>query len=663
MPLSIGQILQGRYRILRPLGQGGMGAVYLAEHTALAGRRFAIKENVPDPNASAAALAQRRQQFYMEAQVLAALDHPHLPKVSDYFSDAGNEYLVMDYVEGQNLQEALEQHLRQQGKPLPEKPALIWADQVLDALEYLHGQRPNPIVHRDIKPANIVLTPQGKAKLVDFGLVKLYDPGKPGTATVIQGMGTPEYTPLEQYPGGSFHTDPRSDIYALGATLYHLLTGQAPPAVRDRLLDPTKLAPPRRLNPTLSSTTEAALLKGLEIHPDQRFQTTKEMRQTLAGGRALPAQPAGPTRPASGPPVAGRRPGWRLWVGLAGLLLLLAFLAFRPGGFLAPAPTATLTPTTIARGGPTATPSLTPPRPTATPRAIAATNTPVPTQTRGAVAATNTPVPTQTREVTVPTSTLLPGPASAADLTATAIFGTIEALTRMPSRTPTPTPTVTRTPDATRTAAAAYVQAFATATAAGVAVPDDVYFNPAELAVYVRVPAGEFRMGSSDGDADADSGEKPQHTVSLDEFWIMQTEVTNAMFGRFVAATGYKTDAEKAGSSYAYDGSSWKDTAGADWRHPRGPGSDVSAKAQHPVVHVSWNDAVAYCKWAGGRLPTEAEWEKTARGPSTSSGGSRKYPWGDDAPTDRRLNYNMNVKDTTPVGSYPAGASPYGALD
>ena len=321
MPLTAGQILQSRYRILRPLGQGGMGAVYLAEHTQLAGRRFAIKENVPDPNAGAQALAERRQQFNMEAQVLASLDHPHLPKVSDFFTEGGNEYLVMDYVEGQSLEVALEQHLRQQGKPLPEKPVLIWADQVLDALEYLHGQRPHPIIHRDIKPANIVLTPQGKAKLVDFGLVKLYDPGKPGTATVIQGMGTPEYTPLEQYGGGVQHTDARSDIYALGATLYHLLTGVAPPLVRDRLLDPTKLAPPRRLNPALSAGTEAALLKGLEIHPDQRFQSHQGHapgagRHRTRSSRRPQSQPSRPRprqRPAAGATCGGLGLAWRAW--------------------------------------------------------------------------------------------------------------------------------------------------------------------------------------------------------------------------------------------------------------------------------------------------------------------------------------------------------------
>ncbi len=210
MPLAVGQLLQGRYRILRLLGQGGMGAVYLAEDTRL-GRQCAVKENIPDPTAAPQVLAQLRQQFQAEARILAALDHPNLPKVYDFFTDGGSEYIVMEYIEGDTLA-TLSQR---QGGPLPERPVLIWADQVLDALEELHGQQPRPIIHRDIKPANIILTAKGRIKLVDFGLVKLLDPNDPRTATVMKGMGTPEYAPLEQYASGAGHTDARSDIYSI----------------------------------------------------------------------------------------------------------------------------------------------------------------------------------------------------------------------------------------------------------------------------------------------------------------------------------------------------------------------------------------------------------------------------------------------------------------
>ena len=183
------------------------------------------------------------------------------------------------------------------------------------------------------------------------------------------------------------------------------------------------------------------------------------------------------------------------------------------------------------------------------------------------------------------------------------------------------------------------------------------------------VPAGEFEMGSNDGGDD----EKPVHTVSLDAFWIDQTEVTNAMFQEFVQATGYQSEAEKRGSSWLFDpkDNNWKDTNGADWQHPQGPDSNLSGLSGHPVVHVSWNDASAYCEWAGRRLPTEAEWEKAARGTD-----ARVYPWGSSLDGSRAnfadVNLNVdwadkNVDDgyqfTAPIGSYPDRASPYGALD
>jgi len=186
----------------------------------------------------------------------------------------------------------------------------------------------------------------------------------------------------------------------------------------------------------------------------------------------------------------------------------------------------------------------------------------------------------------------------------------------------------------------------------------------------VFVPGGDFTMGS---DSSSFASERPVHTVFLDSYWLDQTEVTNAMFGTFVAQTGYQTDAEKTGSSNGYNPDTAKTelTQGADWQHPQGPDSSLSDLAEHPVVHVSWNDARAYCEWAGRRLPTEAEWEKAARGTD-----GRTFPWGNDF-DGTRLNFadvnleaywgNSSFNDgyqlTSPVGSYPLGASPYGALD
>ena len=185
----------------------------------------------------------------------------------------------------------------------------------------------------------------------------------------------------------------------------------------------------------------------------------------------------------------------------------------------------------------------------------------------------------------------------------------------------------------------------------------------------VFVPDGDFTMGS---DSSSFANERPVHTVSLDSYWIDQTEVTNAMFGVFVDQTGYQTDAERTGSSNVFSPDTGNETIqGADWRHPLGPDSSVSDLGEHPVVHVSWNDAQAYCEWAGRRLPTEAEWEKAARG---TDGWT--FPWGNDFDGIRLNSADVNLggvlgnssfddgfQFTSPVGTYPSGASPYGALD
>ena len=313
MALSSGQLLQGNYRIVRLLDQGGMGAVYLAEHTRLQGRRLAIKENIPDASADQATRDQLRDQFYTEAKILAALDHPNLPKVSDYFIESGVEYLVMEYVEGENLSDLLNKQM-QQGKPLAEAQVLDWADQILSALAYMHSRQPHPVIHRDIKPANLILTPEGVVHLVDFGLVKLMSNTGQSTAAAMRGMGTPDYTPLEQYPGSQAHTDARTDIYALGATLYHLLTGAPPANVRDRLLRIATLTPLRSSNLAVSANTEKAILRAIEIQPDQRFQSVEQMRAALAGQATFKS----PAPPAKSPSRAVA------WTGIA--LLLLALL-------------------------------------------------------------------------------------------------------------------------------------------------------------------------------------------------------------------------------------------------------------------------------------------------------------------------------------------------
>ncbi len=182
------------------------------------------------------------------------------------------------------------------------------------------------------------------------------------------------------------------------------------------------------------------------------------------------------------------------------------------------------------------------------------------------------------------------------------------------------------------------------------------YINPVDGARLLYIPAGEFEMGSNDGYSD----ERPVHMMYLDAYWMYETEVTNTQFAHFVAATGHRTDAEQVGSSDVFSGNQWNIVTGAYWERPAGPSSTLNGLEDHPVIHVSWNDAVAYCVWAGVRLPTEAEWEKAARGTD-----GRTYPWGN---TWNSRNANSGeagdgYEQTAPVGSFPGGASPYGLQD
>jgi serine/threonine-protein kinase len=299
--LAPGDTLQGRYRITRLLGRGGMGAVYQAQDTRLGSRPVAVKENFD-------ASAEAQAQFQLEAMTLAGLNHTNLPRVSDHFIEpSGKQYLVMDFVEGQDLQELLDQRGR-----LTEAQALPWIEQVCDALDYLHGQNP-PIIHRDIKPANVKITPAGRAMLVDFGIAKQFRPGQQ-TMAAARAV-TSGFSPPEQYGGA--RTDARSDVYALGATLYCLLTGQVPPDAMDRLTG-DRLAPPRQLNSAVSAATEAAILQAMELNPPGRPQTVRLFREmlrarpTVFGAPALTsaaaASPAAVAVPRPAPPVVRPAP-------------------------------------------------------------------------------------------------------------------------------------------------------------------------------------------------------------------------------------------------------------------------------------------------------------------------------------------------------------------
>jgi eukaryotic-like serine/threonine-protein kinase len=265
-------ILQGRYRIVRQLGQGGMGAVYEAIDQRL-DTTVALKETLFSDE-------RLRKQFEREARLLARLHHPALPRVSDHFSEGDGQFLVMQFIPGDDLAEKM---TRKRG-PFPPDQVLTWADQLLDALDYLHTQDPQ-IVHRDIKPQNLKLTPRGQIILLDFGLAKgqAGDISRITTAASIFGY-TPNYAPLEQIQG--LGTDARSDLYALGATIYHLMTGVKPPDALTRAAalvngQPDPLAPASVANPSVPPDVDNFLAKAMAQNRDQRYSTAADMRKGL----------------------------------------------------------------------------------------------------------------------------------------------------------------------------------------------------------------------------------------------------------------------------------------------------------------------------------------------------------------------------------------------
>jgi serine/threonine protein kinase len=319
MPLKPGDNLRERYLIKRFISQGGMGNIYQAEDQRLEGRLCAIKEVRLDPSLPPETRRQTREQFQREANVLARLDHPNLPKVSDIFSEGQSDFLVMDFVPGKDLR-ALMIEARQRKEFLAEREVLSWAKQLTDALIFLHSQDP-PILHRDIKPSNLKLTPNGIVKLVDFGLVKILA-SDDATITIVQGRGTALYTPLEQYGGDTGHTDVRSDIYAFGATLYHLLTNTPPLEARERFLHPQRLVLMKELNPDISPRTERAVEWAMSLHPSQRPESMILFRDALVGTWNPDNRPYAPLPPPSFTDViSSSLERNMIWVS-AGLLLL-----------------------------------------------------------------------------------------------------------------------------------------------------------------------------------------------------------------------------------------------------------------------------------------------------------------------------------------------------
>ena len=645
MTVQIGETLKGRYRVEGPLGEGGMGAVYRAfdilQEQSCAIKEFQLgklssddathfheegdKTRLREKDLPVNIREKAAEQFLQEARLLLKLEHPNLPKVTDYFEAGGNYYLVMFLVEGHDLDSLMEER----GKvPFPEKQVMEWMAQVMNAVAYCHARG---VIHRDIKPANVIYDRKGRTYLVDFGIALPKDAsgGMPGTSAV-----TPGYSPPEQYRQDP--TDFRSDIYSLGATLYALLTGRDPVDAIKR--SKGKAMPgPRQLNPSMSPGMDLAIKRAMSMDINDRFQNIDEMRTAL--GMEIHQLPPGDLR-ASAASLAS------LVLGIAGLFLPVFIISIPPIilGFLSKK---------RADGNDNSRDSrfaaigqklgyigivisclfwiiLTAWRPWEKNQAVAvATNT-------------STIIPSLT---SIPTDTLTP------TLTVTATLA--PTFTKM---VPQPTPT-----------------------------NSSAWTRQKDGMVMVHIPEGKFTMGTNDGDYEES---RPVHEVGMDDYWIDQTDVTNAMFQLFVDS-GYITDAQKKGFGEVFQPDKSEVQIGStNWLHPRGPKTDFGG-LDHPVVQVSWNDAMAYCAWvgAGMRLPTEAQWEKAARGTD-----GRMLPWGDGGMGPDLLNYGDEklrvwILDwdktapaskqvfpwasggddgylfTSPAGHYPDGASPFGVLD
>ncbi|MEW5870327.1 MAG: serine/threonine-protein kinase [Chloroflexota bacterium] len=408
MPLATGQVLNSRYRIVKLLGQGGFGAVYRAWDLNLQAP-CAVKESLDTS-------PEAQRQFRHEASMLYSLNHQGLPRVIDSFSIAGQgQYMVMEYIEGEDLQEKLDRA----GGPLPEAQVLPWILQVCDALIYLHNQNP-PIIHRDIKPANIRVRPDGRAVLVDFGIAKVYDPHL--RTTIGARAVTPGYSPLEQY--GQGRTDARTDVYALGATLYHLLSGQQPQESIQRATG-DRLPSLGSMNLAVSRNSVAALGRAMQLQPDQRFQSTAAFKQALviqataskpwpatvqvdgatqigaSRTQAVALPQVGQARAASGAKI----PAWGFAViGLFVVLCVLVVYNLMGGAPATPAPpaptSARVTSASIA-DEPVATNTR---RVTSSPRVTPSPTRPVATQAKILPTATNTSTPTRVLPSDTPTS-------------------------------------------------------------------------------------------------------------------------------------------------------------------------------------------------------------------------------------------------------------------
>jgi len=557
--LMPGYVLKERYQIEGLLGRGGMGAVYKAADLRLIGKYWAVKE-MTEAGLYPAEREAAVMKFKGEAYLLAQLQHQNLPEVADFFEDgdSGRHYLVMDFIQGDTLEDLL----KQQEAPFSEALVCDWAFQLCDVLGYLHGQI-EPIVFRDLKPSNIMLESTGRVKLIDFGIARVFKGDRDSDTELY---GTIGYSSPEQF--GHKETDKRSDIYSLGVTLLRLSTGHDP------AVDPFKLPAARQVNPAVSRKLESVIKKAIRKERADRFSSVQEVHNALIRTRA---------------PINWLRVGLVFAaVAIFASISVILFVLFGDGKST-PAPTEQVVETTL-EDIPSSTPS-------------------------GELTGGSDPFGSDATKIASPTKAT---PSSTPSV--------------VPSTTPTDTPE-----------SAPELKSF-------IVGNDDLTMR--------LVPAGYFIMGSTSSQtsaaatecrrhADRDSclledfnNEMPQREVYISAFYMDETEITNAQYKACVN-----------------DGScSLPDSGSGSYR--RSNYYDRSQYANYPVVWVSWYDARVYCQWTGERLPTEAEWEKAARGTDGTI-----YPWGNTFSTSKANTQDRGREAIDAAGQFPSGTSPFGLYD
>jgi len=533
----------GDYEILKSLGRGGFGSVWMAKGPT--GETVALKILNPQ------VLDNQRvvKKFFHEAMILAKLDHPNICKLMEFFPDGDNYAIVMEYVKGIELKKLI----KDQDGILPFDQAFKIALQTLDAFHYANE---NGILHRDIKPANIMIAEKnGDSKIMDFGIAKMSGAATHDTAAKMLSV---HYVPPERFDVNKV-IDARSDIYSLGLVFYEIFAGR-----RAFMVEETSQImfchlneipdPPEKHSKDLPHEISLAISKALEKDPDDRFPDFRKFRDAInPGGAPIPSPATIPDDATQAVDVGKLRPKplkeTELKKKKSPALMLAAIAVLVLGLF--------------AGGG------------------YYVWDKYFKKIQNGQII--DWP-PNWKHEINA--KGFKEGP-----------FGK-------------------------------------------------------DSSAMILVPAGPFTMGS-----DKYSAEKPVQQVSMDLYLIDKFLVTNAQFKKFVEETQYVTDAEKEKGGMVRIGRRWKKQKGATWKTPDGM-SSIDEKDDHPVSQVSYNDALAYCRWAEKDLPTEALWEKAARGPD-----SAEFPWGNTEPNDTMANFDNLFGDTTPVNQFSKGMSFYGAYD